>query len=253
MKQILPEQTDQPDTDLIIAYHRGELSNVEKESVEARRKSDPAFDELFKAHVKLAAATRVSHLESKLDMLRTHQESQPQTNTAPIARTRMLARVAAAALILILIVAAVKTLMPREHDEIFQAHFSNQIIPGMGELSGDVITDERKAFDHYAREEYPEAAKEFDKLLKSHPGQEYLLPAAASHLAAGHLNRATELLDLSRLRLPDNTDEIVFLQALVMVRRGKLVEAREFLEAQKQQIKFDEHLEKLHADLKDKS
>jgi len=253
MKPIFPLQTDHPDTELIIAYHRGELSIAEKESVEARRKSDPVFNDLFKAHMKLAAAARISHLDSKLDMLRTHQALQPQTNVAPIARTRMIARIAAAALILILIVVAVRTLMPRENHEIFQAHFSNQIIPGKGELSGDGSSDERKAFDHYAREEYPEAAREFDKLLKSYPEEEYLLYAAASHLGAGHLDRASELLDLGFIRLPGNRGEIVFLQALFMVRRGKLVEAREFLEVQKQQIEFDEHLEKLYTDLKDKT
>jgi tetratricopeptide (TPR) repeat protein len=253
MKPIFPKQTDQPNTELIIAYHRGELSTAEREGVESRRKSDPVFDALFKAHLKLVAATRVSHLETKLEMLRAHQASQPQTKIAPIARTRLIARIAAAVLILILIVAAIRTLMPKEHDEIFQAHFSNQILPGKGELSGAMNIDDREAFDHYAREEYSKAAREFDKLLKTHPEEDYLLYAAASHLGAGHLNRATELLDLSRLQLPDNTQEIVFLQALLMVRRGKLVKAREFLDTQKQLFEFDEHLEKLHADLKEKS
>ncbi|HLF63856.1 MAG TPA: hypothetical protein VI603_08885 [Saprospiraceae bacterium] len=252
MKPIIPEHIDQNDSELISAYLRGDLTATEKASVEERRKSDTTFQNLFTAHLKLSAATRASNLESKLTMLREHAALKSQTSKVVyLERRRFITRLAAAGVILILLVFGARILIPQENDRIFKAHFSNEIIPGKGELSADQSPDS-KAFDHYARKEYTKAAREFDQLLAGQPDEDYLLYAAVSHLGAGHLNRAAELLDRCLITFHNNKPEIIQLQTLVMVRRGKLEEARRILDANATLIPGHRDLEALYSRLQER-
>lgn len=253
MKPIFPEHIDQQDGDLISAYLRGELSPADKAMLDARRKSDKAFNEEFIALAKLAAATRISDLETTREMLQAHARVNPmqnpfQTKVVTLNRRRLFTRLAAAAAVLLVIAVTVKLCIPQQHDKIFNAHFSNEIIPGKGELSGGQ-NDDSKAFDYYARKQYAQAAREFDLLMAAHPGDDYILYAAVSHLGAGNFKRAGTLLEQSLERFPSNIGEIVLLQSLLEVRKGDMSTAMQILEAHPQLIREHKELGQLHKEL----
>ncbi len=261
MKQILPEQLNQNDAEEIASYLRGELNTDERASVEDRRKSDTTFNELFEAHIKLAAATRLSNLESKLKMLSEHarpgqvgqESSLPHTKVISLGRRQLFTRLAAAGAILLLVAVGARILIPQEHDRIFQAHFTNSIVPGESELSAITESENAKAHAYYSREKYTKAAKEFDRLALAHPDKDYLLFAAISHLGAGHLQRASLLLDQYKTQFPDRyQSEVVMFQTLIKVRRGDLDEANKILDVNASMIQENKKLKSLDEALEGK-
>lgn len=250
MNPILPENIDQRDAELITAYLRNELSAAGRAEIETRRKSDAAFDALVKGLVRLAAATRLANVESALIMLQDHAKSHTQARVVSTQRRYWLSR-AAVAMILLVIAACALFLIPRKHDRIFSEHFSNKIVPGKGELGANPFPAETMAFDHYTRERYARAAREFDRLLSSRNDEEYLLYAAVSHLGAGHLDKAEQLLDQSMIKFPKNRAEIVFFQTLVHVRRNNLEVATHTLETHQELVRNNPALAELSKDLQE--
>jgi hypothetical protein len=241
MNPIFPDYHDEHAEELISAYLRGELTEAEKAGVDQRRSSDPQFNDLFVAYQKLSGSVRATHLQDKLNGLRTHAKSEPALEA--LRTRRMIRRVAAAAVILFVLFAGFKYLIPHKHDKIFTEHFSNRIIPGRGELSTDTEDAARAAFDFYQREQYGKAAREFDKLANGdEPIHGYSLYAAVAHLGAGHLKRASRLLDKASVKYPGNKPEILFLQTLILVKRGDLDKAKQILAANESLVKGNRDL-----------
>jgi hypothetical protein len=243
---IYPDPIEVQDLEIIDAYLRDELSSEEKQQVDERRRIDATFDVLFRAQVKLTAAARIDHLNQKLRMLRAHASTR-QARVVPMKR-RMFLYAGVAGVLLLLMTAGIVFLIPAKHDRIFSSVFSNTILPGKAELSTTEDPLVTEAFGYYAREQYGRAARVFDKLSAAHPGSDYLLYAAASHLGAGNIARAEALLAECKSLFPSNAPDIVLLQALALVRKGDLAGARAHLDTHAHLIPESRHLQ----DLRDK-
>lgn len=248
MKPIIPEHPDPSSVELIDAYLRDELDKEARIAVEARRKSDPVFDNLFVALIQLSAAAQATHLEEKLAMLRVHSASSPLVVTTGLPRRRLISRIAAAAIVLLLIAAGLQVLLCRDVNPLYTTHFTIDVLPGKGELS-DHPPHDWKAYDHYLRGNYHKAAQEFDRLRIEFPNSEYLLYAAVSHLGAGNTRQAELLLRDAAQQLPGNMEEIIFYQTLLLVRQGDIPAAKTLLDSHPEMVEHSVHLGSLYKDL----
>jgi tetratricopeptide (TPR) repeat protein len=250
MKMIFPEHMNERDDEMITAYLRGELSENERIQLDTRRTHDPEFDKLFAAFLKLQAASRASHLETAHQMLRQYATMQ---SPVEVRRQRVTwpMRIAAA-LALLLVVGSIWFFLPGENDRLFAAHFSNTIIPGRAELGPQSLSDDAQAFNYYSREQYSKAAKEFDRLYASTNDLQYLLYAAVSHLGAGNLEVAERSLNESMTLIPQRAHEIVYMKALLYIRRNDLSKANDILNEHQDLVATNRQLSALQQDLRNR-